>query len=336
MKPLLHPQLVNGVLGDPALYVDFLFERRALLFDIGDIRALPARKLLRVSHLFVSHAHMDHFMDFDHLLRIRLGRDLPLHVTGPAGMIEQVGCKLSAYTWNLVHEYESDFRITVTEFPAGGPLPRARFCCRDGFMHQPLPPAARDDDVALDEPLFRVRTAVLDHGIPCLGFSLEEKQHLNVWKTGLDALSLPTGAWLNELKSAVRAGAPNDTPISVRWRDRDGPQDRQFALGVLREHILRIAPGQKIAYVVDVAGHDENAARIAALAQDADVLFIETPFLQSDAGRARQTRHLTAHRAGEIARSAGVKRIEPMHLSPRYGDNTDVVLSEALTAFHRP
>jgi len=48
MRPLLHPTLVNGRSGDPALYVETLFERRAILIDLGDIAALPARKILRL------------------------------------------------------------------------------------------------------------------------------------------------------------------------------------------------------------------------------------------------------------------------------------------------
>ena len=46
MRPHLHPSLVNGPDGDPAMYVDFLHERRAILFDLGNIALLPPRKIL--------------------------------------------------------------------------------------------------------------------------------------------------------------------------------------------------------------------------------------------------------------------------------------------------
>src|SRR5512139_3700768 len=101
MEPLFQTYLVNNSFEDPVLYLDFLFENRALLFDLGNLRALPTRKLLRVSHLFVSHTHMDHFADFHWLLRICLGRCNHLELFGPAGFIDRVERKLGAYTWNL-------------------------------------------------------------------------------------------------------------------------------------------------------------------------------------------------------------------------------------------
>ena len=41
MRPIFQPSLVNGPFADPALFVDVLFERRALLFDLGDIADAP-------------------------------------------------------------------------------------------------------------------------------------------------------------------------------------------------------------------------------------------------------------------------------------------------------
>ena len=73
MRPFLHPRLINGRTGDPALYVETLFEARAILFDLGDIAALPPRKIHRLEHVLVSHTHIDHFVGFDQLLRILVG-----------------------------------------------------------------------------------------------------------------------------------------------------------------------------------------------------------------------------------------------------------------------
>lgn len=39
MRPTVQCDLVNGPFGDPVIYADIMFERRAMLFDIGDIIA---------------------------------------------------------------------------------------------------------------------------------------------------------------------------------------------------------------------------------------------------------------------------------------------------------
>jgi ribonuclease Z len=74
VRRLFEARLTNEAFGDPGIYVDFRDERRALLFDVGDIGALPPRMLMRLSHVFVTHTHMDHFAGFDRLLAFILGR----------------------------------------------------------------------------------------------------------------------------------------------------------------------------------------------------------------------------------------------------------------------
>lgn len=329
MRPILHPYLVNGPFGDPGLYVEFMFERRALLFDMGDLQALPARKLLRVSHAFVSHTHMDHFMGFDRLLRICVGRNKDLYLYGPVGFIDQVGHKLAAYTWNLVHNYENDFALMVTEVVSPASVHRARFRVRSAFRREDEAPLTLHDGLLVDEENLRIRTAVLDHLIPCLGFAVEEKRHVNVWRNRVEEMGLTPGPWLHALKRAVVNERADDTPIAVPV---DGSV-REFSLGELKRRLLRIVDGQKIGYVVDVRYHAENAKRITALVRDVDTLFIESTFLEQDAAQAAVKYHLTTSEAGRLARAAGAKRVFPFHFSPRYTDCEARVREEVAQAF---
>ena len=333
MKPLFHPSLVNDPFGDPAVYVDCLFEKRAVLFDLGDIRALAPRKILRLSDVFVSHTHMDHFMGFDWLLRVRLGRDLKMRLYGPPGFLDQVGHRLAAYTWNLVENYDTDFSLEVMEVNPSGEARSAAFRCKAAFRRQDERTFMLPDGVLLDEESFLVRCVLLDHKIPCLAFALEEKEHINVWKNRLDEMDLPTGPWLQDVKRAVRAGLPDGTPIRVWRHEETGTRERFLPLGELKEKILDIVPGQKIAYVTDVVYHEENARRIEMLAKDADALFIETPFLDRDVERAASRYHLTARQAGMLARRAGVKTVVPFHFSPRYDDHGEQLRQEMAQVF---
>jgi ribonuclease Z len=318
MRPIVSAELVNGAFGDPALFLDFRYAKRALLFDLGDLGALPPRKLLRISDVFVSHTHMDHFSGFDRLLRVCLGRHGGLRLFGPPGFIDRVEHKLAAYTWNLVERYPGDFTVLAHEVAPDWSLRAARFRAQARFAREALPERCGADGVLMDESGFRVRAAFLDHGIACLGFAFEEKAHVNVWKNRLAELGLPVGPWLNDLKRAIAENLPGETPIRAWWRADDGAHERYLALGDLAARALRTVPGQKLCYVTDVRHDSENQARIVRLAADADLLFIETPFLSSEADHAARKMHLTAEQAGRLARAARAKAAVSFHFSPRY------------------
>jgi ribonuclease Z len=149
---------------------------------------------------------------------------------------------------------------------------------------------------------------------------------VNVWPEGLEGLGLAVGPWLNEAKSAVRRGAPGSTLIPVG-------DAGVISLSLLEEHALRIARGQRIAYVTDAAFDPENARRIAALAKDCHHLYIEAVFLDEDEPLARTRRHLTARQAGELARLAGARRLTSFHYSPRYLDRPEALDREAQSVF---
>ena len=331
MRPLLHPSLVNGRSGDPALYVETLFEKRAILFDLGDISNLPPRKIHRLEHVFVSHAHIDHFIGFDRLLRVLVGREKTIRLYGPKGFIEHVRHKLLAYRWNLVDRYVSDLVFVVTEIDTSLETQTARFRLKNAFATEAVGSGRCIEGVLYSEPTFRVSTAVLEHRIPCLAFAIEEAAHVNVWKNRLAELGLPIGPWLRELKRAVVENRPNEHLIRVGFRPTSADV-RELPLGTLRS-VLTITPGQKVAYVTDADDTPTNRTAIIRLAQNADLLFIEAAFAQADTTLAAERAHLTTAVAGSLAREARVRRVEPFHFSPRYSGQEARLLDEVMTAF---
>ena len=323
MRPTLHPRLVNGRFGDPALFVERLHHRDALLFDMGDLAALGTRDLLRIGHVFVSHMHMDHFIGFDALLRVSVGREKTIRIVGPDGICERVHHKLQGYQWDLVHRYAVDLVFDVIEIGAQGPQRAARFRFKSGFAREEADaPAAQA--LGAGEGL-ELRWAVLEHHGPCLGFAVAEAAHANVWKSRLEARGLATGPWLVELKRAVLAGCGDHHSIPL-------PDGGSALLGELRD-VVTLSRGQKLAYATDVADTPANRAALAALADEADLFFVESCFAAADAEQARDRAHLTTTAAGEIARAAKARRFEPFHFSPRYDGEEERMLKEAMDAF---
>jgi ribonuclease Z len=335
MASTFAPRLVNGPFGDPGLFVELRWQGSAVLFDLGRNDGLPAAELLKVTHVFVSHTHMDHFIGFDRLLRLFLNRDRRLLLYGPLGIVDCVAGKLAGYVWNLTDDYP--FVFDVTEVTASGAR-RAVFRACTGFRREDeelLPPQAADASAPSSTPLlvdeghFRVRAAITNHRIPCLAFAIDEPTHLNVDGDALARAGFAPGRWLAELKDALRAGAPDDRYLTVARSDRSSGE---VALGELRA-LVRITAGQKFGYIVDTRFMPENLAVLLPVMHNADVLFCESPFLDEDRDQAAMRYHLTAAEAGTIARLSRAKRLKVFHYSPRYQGRGDLLRQEAEAAF---
>ena len=329
MRPLFHPSLVNGRYGDPTVYVETLFEKRCLLFDVGEIASLAPRRIRRIDQIFVSHAHIDHFVGFDHLLRLFVGHEKSVQLFGPSGFAERVFHKLQAYRWNLVESYPCDLVFVVSELATTNSISTTQFRLRKAFEAEPSVSRKTVAGVLCDEPTHRVSAAILEHCTPCLAFALQEAAHVNVWKNRLLERGLPVGPWLRSLKKAVVERRADDHLIRI---DEAATSDRLVPLAGLRD-LLTVTAGQKIAYVTDVADTPANRAAIVALIENADVLFIDAAFAGADAALARDRAHLTTTAAGEIAREANVRRVEPFHFSPRYRGEQERMLAEVMAAF---
>ena len=335
MRPAFHPRLVNDPFEDPALFIPFFFEKRALLFDLGDLHRLAPRDILKITHAFVTHTHMDHFAGFDALLRIFLGRDRVLHVFGPPPFLRNVKAKLGGYAWNLVENYDDAFVLKATEVHPDHTLTQV-FHCNRAFASNQVPVKRDFDGTLLKESAFSVHAIHLDHKIPCLAFLLKERFHINIMKDRLKALRVPVGPWLRQLKEALYEQRDPGERFRVVWKENGKQREATFRLGDLSRQIARVSPGQKIVYIVDVVFTPENTEKMIDFARNADQLFIEAAFLDADADVARRKCHLTAKQAGIVARKAGVKHLTLCHFSPRYAHAGSLLEREAREAFKGP
>jgi ribonuclease Z len=329
VRTVFHPFLPNGPSGDPALWVDVPDEGHSLLLDLGDLRRIPHRKLLRVDRVVVTHTHMDHFIGFDHLLRLALGRTRELVVTGPAGFLRHVQGKIDAYVWKLIESYPVRLRAEELD---GESVRAVLYTGVGGMRPEPLP-SRRFTGAIHAERAYTMRVEIFDHGVPVLGVALCETEHLSVNKDRLIRMGLQPGPWLRELKQAMRRRLSEEEPIEAVTEEGGA---RIFPRGELAEQILFRTPGQKIGYLSDLRHTPANLQRALGLAHDADLLVCEAAFLHEDEPLARERYHLTARQAGELARAAGAKKLAPFHFSPRYQGRERELFDEAGNAFGGP
>ena len=332
MKSYLRSTLVNDPFGDPGLLVQFLFQKRSLLFDLGDISPLSNGELLKVSHVFVSHTHIDHFIGFDRLLRTVFGREKTITFFGPENFIKNVEGKLAGFTWNLVDRYEESLTLKVVEVREEKLL-KATFKAIDKFKRIDEKEVEFYNGIILDDPLFTISVAVLEHRVPCLGFSLQEKLHVNINKDRLETMQIVKGSWLNELKESVLKGRSDSHAINVPFKGNGKSVQKQLTLGELKQKLMDISPGQKIGYVVDTIYNEQNKKKIIDLVRSADIFFCESPFLADEALRGQERFHLTSHQAGTLAREACAKQLRVFHFSRKHMLHRERFYEEAENAF---
>jgi ribonuclease Z len=321
MKPTFIHSLVNSPFEDPSLFIRVIREKRAFLFDIGSINTLKPGNLQKITDVFVTHTHIDHFIGFDTLLRALLRRETPLRVYGPLNISDCVEGKLKGYTWNLIKEYPIKIEVFCIK---GDKIFTSSFHAENSFKRTDNNTIYEFNGIILKEPQFTIKAIQLDHQVPCLAFSIEEEFHININKASLKEMGLPVGPWLSDFKKAIREHRPADTEFVV--------SKKRYKLEQLKD-IATITRGQKISYVTDVSMNDGNIKKIIDFVSGSDTLYCEAYFMEKDMERALNRFHLTSKVTGKIAKEAKVKNLVVMHFSPKYKNNPDSPADEAMKEF---
>ncbi|MTD56982.1 ribonuclease Z [Amycolatopsis pithecellobii] len=157
-------------------------------------------------------------------------------------------------------------------------------------------PVSRDGVIAVGE-FGELRARHLDHPVESFGYQLVEPGGRRMMPELLARFGI-TGAEVGELQ---RAG-------SLRLGNRT----------VTLEQVSVARRGQRFAFVMDTRLCDG----VYDLADRADMLVIESTFLDDDARLAEEYGHLTARQAAQVAAESKVNKLVLTHFSQRYDDPT--------------
>ncbi len=227
----------------------------------------------RSTIILISHLHGDHILGLPGLLQTMssLARDKPLDLYGPKGLIRFL---------NLIYKplgYPANFKVRAKELSPGQEVDRGEYL---------------------------IRTTLAKHDIPCIAYSIEEKERPGRFHPEkAKRLGVPEGPLWGELQHgrAVRVEGkeirPNDVVDSSR-------------------------PGLKVVYAIDT----RPAQSVRRLAKGADLLMHDGGFAEERRPKAQEYYHSTAREAAQLAKAAKVKRLAVVHISAVTRD--DSVLSK--------
>jgi ribonuclease Z len=312
----LEPTFFSGLLDDPVLYLHVRRSGKALLIDCGQIHHLAKRVLRSVDALFVSHAHMDHFMGIDTFIRNNHVSPGTIDIYGPPGIAGKTAGKLAGYDWNLtepswctlrVHEVFPDRTATFL-------LPGA-----EGFPCRFAGEQPRRDRTIHRNDYVMVEADSCDHKITSLIYRVTEHPSFSVDERKLEQAGLVRGDWLKVLQKRFRAGLSVLEPLKILCRQGEAVVEQEVAdLRALYEAIRSDKPPAAAGYVTDIGFSEENLAKVLSLMDGVTLLVCECSFLSTERDKARVSRHLCTDDLNDLMDRLRPPFVLPMHLSKSY------------------
>jgi ribonuclease Z len=290
------------------------------LCDCGFASDLSVKDCRDLGALFVSHTHIDHFINFDHIMRHQLAIGRCIVVCGPAGLAQNVQHKLLSFNWNLLQFDEMAVSYEVREVHADGTIKRF-LLVTPTWLLAPLPDLT-GPEVYLND-VFAVTATILDHGIDCIAYRFDCHPKLRIQTQDCP---YPSGKWMAELKAAYQA--QDDARLIMV------DAANTVTAASLYQYLV-VEKGFSLAYVMDYAAHEDNFARIKTLCAGVDEAYIEAYYSIEDQEMADRNKHGMAAVSGRLLREAGVKKAVPIHFSRRYQDEAgqEKLLEEFRAAF---
>jgi ribonuclease Z len=180
------------------------------------------------------------------------------------------------------------------------------FCAKDIIDHEVF--EIKKGGVFYESDDFYLEAERLDHSVPCIGFRFVEKDKLRINVSKAEKLGL---------KGPILGKLSDGEDVTV-----DGKL-------IKSKDVTRLERGKSVAYVTDTTICDG----VNYLANETDLLIIESTLLDDLRRNAKKTKHLTVKQAALIANENNVGKLVLTHISQRYKNDSEI-LAEASNYFN--
>lgn len=295
--------------------------------ECGDASKLTVKECQNTNAIFISHTHIDHFVNFDFILRHQIGIGRKVVVCGPKGITQQVQAKIKGYTWNLIEEgaiiYEIREIIDETTIQKSQLVPplweieplETQTSQISQLTNQDSSYPMIGSNPIFEDTRFKVHFTILDHKTPSIAYLFQEEDSVNI---DIAESGFRGGIWVRELKTAFEE---NDKSKSITIDDKTYQAKDLF-------HLLKVKKGDSLGVVMDHAVDKSNHQKIEHLFKDCNKVFIESFYKEADKDFAKSNFHSYSLESAKIMRKCGVKEAIPVHFSRKYSEQEVAELIE--------
>ncbi|MEM4260002.1 MAG: ribonuclease Z [Candidatus Woesearchaeota archaeon] len=236
----------------------------------------------KITRILISHWHGDHVSGLIGLIQTlgNIEGYNELNIYGPLGTKEKMS--------HLLQTCYFDLRIKINIFE--------------------LNPKKETVEKFFENQDLFIEAAMLDHGIPCVGYSIIEKSVRKMLKDKLKKFGLSTGPIVGKLQRGET--------VTVKEKI------------IKPDDVSKLTMQKKITFILDT----KVCNGAMALAKDADILVSEAVYASKLEEKAEEYSHMTAKQAAFMAHNANVKKLILTHISQRY-KTSEEVLEDAKNIF---
>ncbi len=313
----LEPFFCSGLFDDPVLIVRIAPSKRMLMFDCGQVHHLAKHIFTHLDAIFISHAHMDHWMGIDSVIRHLIVADRTLHVYGPVGLADKMEAKLNGYDWNLCEPYWCNCEVhEISETTLTSNL----FIGGEGFKRSTAQSKARTNHIVYSDHHCQVKAEICSHDLPSVVYRVEEKPPFIVDHKKLQHYGIEPGPWIANLQKAYfknmdlfdRAAVETLNWYPQKTSERTGPCDFPPAELLVKQTPLALG------YISDIACTSDNLERLRDFMFNVQLLISECTYLAEHYQRAQAAHHLCTTDINHILATLRPDYFLPMHLSKSY------------------